>query len=403
MHGNLFTIYQILPKIPSLRQYATIMKTMKIMIGTGFTVMFCCLLLVAGSISEAWAKAPIRVTFIAPTPPSSAPFWNDYVAFMNVAAKDLGIELTVAESNNRFEEADNVKKALHAQRKPDYLIHIYQASISISELELADKAGVKTIIVNTSVVDQDRDSVGFPREKFPHWIGHIYPDDREAGKLLMDLLIKKARDMGLHGDDNTIHAIGLGGNRLATSSIHREEGMKKSLENHADVELKRYVLARWDKSTSYNKTRKLLALYPETKIVWTVNDHTAMGALHAMEETGIKAGKDVLVGGIDWSQDGIEAMRNGCMVASVGGHFMEGAWALIMILDYQNGHDFADPNPTLRSHMTVIDAKDINAYASVLDRKNWKRIDFTSLSKTYNPNLTEYDFSPNAILKQLEQ
>lgn len=379
------------------------MKKMNRTSSSCIILLFCCVFSIACPLPEAWANAPIRVTFVSPDPPASTPFWKDYVDFMKAAANNLGIELTVAKSYNRFEEADNVEKALQEQSKPDYLLHIYQASSSISQLEQANKAGVKTIIVNTSVVDQDRDLVGFPREKFPLWIGHIYPDDTEAGRLLMDLLAKKARDMDLYADDNKIHAIGIGGNLFATSSIHREEGMRQSLKTYSDVVLDRYVLAQWDRNLSYGKSKKLLDLYPETKIVWAVNDHTAMGALSAMKEKGIKVGTDALIGGIDWSQASIKAIKKGHMVASVGGHFMEGAWALIMILDYHNGHDFADPNPTLQSNMRVIDANNITIYSSVLDRTNWEHIDFKSLSKTYNPQIKEYDFSPDAIIKQLRQ
>jgi len=377
------------------------MQYIKGLFSSGIELLLCCLFFLFCSVPDSWATPPISVTFIAPAPLSSVPFWDDYVDFMGAAASDLGIDLSVLGAESRFEEAENVAKALLVQPKPDYLVHIYQAGSSISQLEMADKAGVKTVIVNTSVVDQDREVVRLPRDKFPLWIGHIYPDDTEAGYQLMDLLIEKAKTMKLYADDNKIHAVGIGGNLFATSSLHREEGMRKSIKDHPDVLLERYVLAQWDSNLACGKTMKLLELYPKTKIVWAVNDHTAMGALHAMAAKGIKAGEDVLTGGIDWSPESIKAIKDGRMVASIGGHFMEGAWALIMILDYHNGHDFAAPNPTLRSHMTVINEKNINVYSVVLDRTDWGRIDFKRLSKTYNPNLKEYKFSPEEILDQL--
>ena len=36
------------------------------------------------------------------------------------------------------------------------------------------------------------------------------------------------------------------------------------------------------------------------------------------------------------------ALRSGRLAALAGGHFMSGAWVLVMLYDYHHGHDFAD-------------------------------------------------------------
>ena len=361
----------------------------------------CAILLMA---LPSYASAQVEsfsVTFVSPSTASSRPFWNDYISFMRVAAKNLGVDLTVLEADNRFEVNDLARKALHGPTKPDYLVYIYQAGTSITTLKMAGSAGVKTLIVNTDVVADEKAVVGAPREIYRLWIGHIFPDDVMAGGMLAKRLIDKARRMDLQTADKKIHIIGLGGNLTATSSLYRKAGFANTTEGLSDVVVDRFVLANWKREVAHDKTSKLLSLYPEVKVFWAINDHTAMGVLDAINDTSAVPGKDILTGGIDWSPECIEKVLDGSMVTTIGGHFMEGAWALIMLLDYHNGHDFAQSKPTLKSEMRILDSETADTYLPALDRNNWPRIDFRQLSKTYNPELGKYDFSPDAITRQL--
>ena len=361
----------------------------------------CALLLIAFPTHIfAEARSP-SVTFVSPSKSSKRPFWNDFIAFMKVAAKNLRINLTVHEADNRFEVNDIVRKTLFSPARPDYLVHIYQANTTIATLNMVHDAGVKTLIVNTDVVDNERAMAGAPRGIYPSWIGHLYPDDTAAGRMLAKRLIHKAKQMHLRGADGKIHIVGLGGNLTATSSLHRKAGLFEAVTEEPDVVVDQFVLAYWERKIAHDKTTKLLSLYPEAKVFWAINDHTATGVLDAMGETCAMPGKDILTGGIDWSPRCVEKVLDGSMVTTIGGHFMEGAWALILLLDYHNGHDFAQPTPTLNSEMRIIDSDTADKFLPVLDRDNWPSIDFRQLSKTYNPELEQYDFSPDAVARQL--
>ena len=51
--------------------------------------------------------------------------------------------------------------------------------------------------------------------------------------------------------------------------------------------------------------------------------------------------------------------------------------------------------------MRLIDKGNLKTYLPVLDRANWEKIDFKRFTRTHNKRLTKYDFSPEAVARQL--
>ncbi len=365
---------------------------------------FCCvvsfLVCVAPMTIHAGSE-PIRVAFLSPSAVKLHPFWNNYLAFMTMAAESLGIDLTVWEAGNRFEVVDNARKALGQPVKPEYLVYIYFAENTMQIMAMAEKAGVKSVLVNTDIVPNERNIVGKPRGKFSHWIGHIYPDDASASRQLTKLLLSKALELNLDAPDGLIHVVGAGADRATTASMYRESGLREVVGAGHGVLLDRFVQCHWKRKVARQKTKVLLELYPQAKVFWAASDAMALGVCDAMQAAGKMPGKDFLTGGIDWSSDGIDAVKNGTMEATIGGHFMDGAWALLLIHDYHNGRDFADLGATIKSHMRILNKENMDTYLPVLDRKNWKKIDFKRMSKFLNQELKEYDFSPDVIVREL--
>lgn len=347
------------------------------------------------------AAAPIRVTVIVPDTKIGSPFWNNYATFMEVASKSLDIELTVLEIENRYEALDHAQKELRKRNKPDYLVFQYSAQQSISILKLAEWAEVKSFIVNTDITPDEKTTVGIPRQAFKQWIGHIYPDDVEAGYQLTTTLLKRGESKGLQSEDGLFHILGTGGNLIATSATYRKQGLLKAIEETPKARLDRYVLADWNRDIAREKTNILMDLYPAAKLFWAIDDNTAFGMMDAMKEHDTQPGHDGVVGGFNWSAESIDAVKNGSMEATIGGHFMEGAWVLVLLYDYHHGIDFASSGTTIKSQMRVIDSSNLDTYLPTMERSNWKKIDFKQFTKTHNPAVEEYDFSPDAIVRKL--
>jgi len=347
------------------------------------------------------ADKPLRVTFLSPSVLETHPFWSDYAAFMEAAANSLGIDLTLVETKDRYEVEDTARQILSTPDKPDYLVYIYQAKNTQSVLEMAENVGVKSFITNTDVLPAERYKVDYPRGKFRHWIGHIFPDDDLAGRHLAESLLDKAVERKMVASDGKLHIIGIGGNLDSTASLYRETGLRKALVESPDAVLDHYVLADWSSEIAHDKAIHLFEIFPKANVYWAASDGISLGVLRAKKESGAFLGQDFLTGGINWSPEGVEAVQSGKMEATVGGHFTEGAWVLTLIYDYHHGKDFANPDATFRSQMGLINQDNVQSYLPFLDRDNWKKIDFKRFSKVLNPKLKEYDFSPEAFMLEL--
>ena len=63
--------------------------------------------------------------------------------------------------------------------------------------------------------------------------------------------------------------------------------------------------------------------------------------MQAAEQLGRQPGRDILFAGINTSREAMQAVLDGRLTALAGGHFLAGAWALLMLHDYHHGFDFA--------------------------------------------------------------
>lgn len=345
----------------------------------------------------------IRITFVNPETPENS-FWGPTSVFMQAVAKDLGIELQVLYGRDRMRTRNLALRALkNTIRKPHYLVTLFQSQSGKEILATAETAGVRSFFFNTGVPEKETGVIGDPRKKFSLWLGHMTPDDEKIGYDLADTLIQKAEKAGLKGEDGKIHIIGITGGLDSTSAIDRNRGLRKRVEESPATVLHQIVPAYWDRDRARRIASKLLARYPKTGVVWAATDHMALGVSEAIEMSGKRPGEDILAGGVDWAAEGMEAVREGRMAATGGGHFMEGGWVLVMLYDYHNGIDFADTMGTkIRSRMQILDRDSIGPWLDAFGSGQWDRVDFKKFSKTHNPGLKQYDFSAHAVLKQLK-
>jgi ABC-type sugar transport system substrate-binding protein len=202
---------------------------------------------------------------------------------------------------------------------------------------------------------------------------------------------------------NAINMIAINGNNNISSDADRRAGLQRRLEKSQGARLYETREAQWSEATARTVTIDLLRKYPDTNAIWTASDSIALGAIAALRELGRQPGKDVVVAGVDWTSRGIAAIHAGEMLGSVGGHFMEGGLALLLIYDFHHEHDFAeDPGVRFKTSMTAIFREDVERRLHKLGRTpDWSRIDFKRLTKTHNPSLNRYDFSWERIIEQL--
>lgn len=324
---------------------------------------------------------------------------------MQAAAEDLDVDLKIVYSkSNSYSHKKDGLKALNDADKPDYFITGYWNESSSHHVKHAEKLGIRTFIINSGVVPGDRTEIGRPREKHRYWMGQMIPDDQQAGYMLADILIRKTKAAGKTDDSGKVHLIAIGGmGEGIESEEKRYKGLKKRVAEQNDAVLDEFILAGWSPKTAYTALLDSLKQLPETGAIWSASDAMALGAVEATKSRRRTPGRDIFIGGMDWSLEGLEAVKTGEMAVSMGGHFLEGVKALILIHDHHNGLDFASElGVEIQTQMTPITTENAEKYLNTLNTLDWHNIDFRQFSKKHNPKLKSYDLSLEALLKSLK-
>lgn len=365
-------------------------------------MLLCTLLCTLLWISVASAQPP-KVTFFAPHAAGTDPFWTEMTHVTEAAAEDLGIDLRVVYSNpNTYSLKKDGLAALNDPDKPGYFLTGYWTPTTRYHLEQAEELGIRTFIFNSGITSsEEREQTGEPREKLKYWIGQMTPDEVQVGYTLADALIVKAKAAGKTGKDDKVHVVALGGYGDGLEQ-DRLNGLKKRIAEQDDAVFEEFILAGWTEKGAYKSLIDILPKQPAVSVVWSMSDTMALGAITAAKELGRVPGRDIFIGGVDWNPQAIEAIKNGDMTASMGGHFVEGAFALILIHDYHYNLDFAG-HPGIKTHtrLQAVTTDNIKQHLRRLSGLDWRKIDFKRFSKKYNPGLKNYDFSLDALLNSL--
>ena len=87
------------------------------------------------------------------------------------------------------------------------------------------------------------------------------------------------------------------------------------------------------RDTSQTVFESLYQGHPDIKGVWAANGGTATGVMTALKNAGKQPGKDVLVVAMDLNPENVQAVKNGDLLFDIGGHWLQGGFALVMMFD----------------------------------------------------------------------
>jgi len=347
---------------------------------------------------EAPRDRPMRVAFLDALVESN-PWRRNVLGAMRAAAHDLGIELSIHPVGHwPGEILSRAHAVMTGPDRPDYLLLSMHRGIGPRLLSLAQETRVPVFVINSGLLPADAARFGGPRAHFPLWLGQMLPDDVLAGEVLARLLLEAATRGRAPG--SPVGLVALEGRLGDGSALERTAGLHLALDAWEGATLLQSVSAAWEEALALRKTALLLRRYPELQVVWSANDTMALAALRALEEAGRHPGQDVLVGGIDWTPRALQAVREGRLVTSLGGHFLEGAWALVLLHDYHHGRDFRSEGLDWRTTLAPVSRADVDAVLRFLGEGDWEPLDFRAFSKVANPALSRYDFSLRALFAQ---
>jgi ABC-type sugar transport system substrate-binding protein len=222
-------------------------------------------------------------------------------------------------------------------------------------------------------------------------IGSIVPDNEIAGYEMALSLIEAARGAGL--DDNGIQMLALLGDAATPAALARQAGLERALSDNGGVTLVRALPVMWDQATAQERTAKTLQRH-RLDAVWSANDQIALGAQVAALDAGERIGETIFFAGLNWSREGLEAVRDGRMTMTHGGHFFAGAWSMVMLRDIEDGRLVEDRHVSFP--MSAIGPDAVEDFLAVFGTRDWRSIDFARFRLQDAGG--SYDFSAGAIL-----
>lgn len=345
-----------------------------------------------------WA---LSVVFINPGKTDEA-YWLAAGQSMQVSATSLGIELEVQYAERNHLRALELARALVARpkdKRPDYAVFSNDYATGAAILQTLDGSGIKSFMAFSRLTAEEEAQHGTARKKFKDWIGSLEPVAEDAGYLTAKALIAQGRAHKLQASDGKLHLLAVAGDRSTTSSIKRNEGLLRAVAEAPDVLMDQMIYASWTREKAEEQTTWLLERHPMAKLVWAGSDLMAFGAMKSAEKRNATPGKNMLFSGVNTSHEAMQAVKSGRLSALAGGHFIVGAWSLVMIYDYHHGRDFAEEGLQLERNMFVLfDPALANVFESRFGDK-YSGIDFRAYSKKLNPKLAKYEFGFAQLLK----
>lgn len=345
----------------------------------------------------------LNIALVNPTAKEET-FWALITELTQEAAKDLNIELTVYYSDShRMIQSQLIERIVTGKNKPDYLIFLPYGGSILNSFNALESAKVPFVTLERAYdIKRVRQKINKPQETYKYWLGEIYNDNIQDGKLLANHLYRHAKRL-IHTQE-PLTTIALNGDYY-TESLDRAEGFMDAFFDKTDVVINQVVPARWNREEAGRRFLKLNERYGKSDIVWSASDQMALGVLDVLEQTSLVPNKDFVIGGFDLIPEAIRAIHENKLTASVGGHFLQGVWAIIRLYDYHHGikHAFikSDDAPFIES--IVIDVENIKQYKMLADINDFSSIDFTafSLHKNQQNDVKYYDLTLKNFIEKL--
>ncbi|MEO8490890.1 MULTISPECIES: sugar ABC transporter substrate-binding protein [unclassified Pseudomonas] len=165
-------------------------------------------------------------------------------------------------------------------------------------IKSATDAGIPLVFVNRRPDQKD----------LPKDVVAVVSDDLEAGRLQMQYLADK---MGGKGK-----VVILLGDLANNATTNRTKGVKEVLAKYPNIKIEQEQSGTWLRDKGMTLVNDWLTQGREFDAVVANNDEMAIGAAMALKAAGTKAGS-VLIGGVDGTPDGLNAIAKGELAVSV--------------------------------------------------------------------------------------
>lgn len=338
---------------------------------------------------------PLKVLYFYPQGAQGS-FWHLQKSFTEHVAEGLGIDIETIpiqqQYHNRFSFLELINEKLTTATPPDYIVGIFYSNGEESLLELIEAHNIPYFSINTSLEKRGYATIGMPREQYSAWIGHMTPDDEQAGQELATLLAAQrsvssiVAISGAH--QSTVSRTRLTGYNRAMQRMRKESQRERTPKG---IEWLPTMNSDWSANSAAKLTQALLDRVGRVDAYWTAGMDIAEGVLAIARQQDPPY--QPVIGTFDWSHAALNAVRDGQVLVSFGGHFMEGGWTMALLLDHANGIDFKQElGVQISTRLQPVTKNNVQTISALLNKETWQSVNFRRYSKCYTPDLDEYDF-----------
>lgn len=241
----------------------------------------------------------------------------------NAAAK-AGIELLF--EDGRQQQANEIS-AIRSfiKRKVDVIAFSPVVESGWDEvLSEARAAGIPVILTDRSVSVKDNSL----------WLSFMGSDFLEEGREAARWIIGATRT------SEAVNIVELQGTIGSAPAIDRAAGFKEVLKDFPNYRIIASESGDFFKEQGYAVMKSILSrTYERIDAVFAHNDDMAIGAIKAMEEAGLKPGKEITVVSIDAAHGAFMAMINGTLSCTIECNPLLGPQLMKAVQDYVAGKD----------------------------------------------------------------
>lgn len=238
-----------------------------------------------------------------------------------------GIELNFVESENDGETQIAQLQAFIDAGVDAVVLHVVNEDIGVELSDMAAAAGVPAVFVNRPPKNVDA---------LPALQGFVASAERDAGRLQAEYVCETLIDAG---KTDNVTAMILRGPDDHAGAIGRTAAVKEVLATDTCnfISIVSEDVASWSRETAAGLVTAQLDAGVKLDAVFANNDGMALGALDAFKAAGISM-DDVVVGGVDATQEALMSMSDGEMDVTVFQNAAgQGENALLVALDLVAG------------------------------------------------------------------
>ncbi|MEV4036624.1 ABC transporter permease/substrate-binding protein [Streptomyces umbrinus] len=264
------------------------------------------------------------------------PFFVQIKEGAQAEAKKLGADLTVTDAQNDASQQANQLQNFTSEGVDSIIVNPVDSDAAGPSVRSANKSDIPVVGVDRGVNKAETAAL-------------VASDNVEGGKLGAKALAEK-----LGGKGKIVILQGLAG---TSASRERGAGFAEGLKAYPGIDVVAKQPADFDRTKGLDVMTNLLQAHPDVQGVFAENDEMALGAVKAL---GSKAGKSVQVIGFDGTPDGLKAVKEGTMYASVAQQPKE--LGRIAVENALRAADDKEVEKTVKVPVKVVTAKNVDEF-----------------------------------------